>query len=180
MSSPVDGQGEYLIVARARRPHGVRGALRVAIDTDRPKHVFGPGKRLQVADANGTPNGRSLTIESVRLAPDGGILQFEGLTRREDAEALRGTTFVIPASEAQPAAKDEVHYRDLIGLHAVVGGDVIGTVEDILEMPAREMLVVRGERDREILVPFAPDIVRSVDLAAREIRLELPEGLLDL
>jgi 16S rRNA processing protein RimM len=175
-----DERAEYLIVARSRRPHGLRGELLVTMDTDRPKQVFRRGRALQVGDGEGDPTGRVLVLEAMRPTPDGAILRFEGLTAREEADALRGTVLMIPADEAEPAGQDEVHYRDLIGLAAVAAGVRLGAIEDILEIGTTEMLVVRGEGNEEILIPFVKEIVRGVDLDRQELRLELPEGFLEI
>ncbi len=42
------------------------------------------------------------------------------------------------------------------------------------------LLEVEAEDGREILVPFARSICREIDVAAKVIRVELPEGLLEL
>lgn len=175
-----DGRDEYLIVARVRRSHGVRGELLVAVETDRPRHVFRPGRVMLLADFDGNPVGRSVTVEGSRPTTGGMILRVQGVGSREESDRLRGHALLIPADEAQPADQDEVHHRDLIGLRAIAEGEVLGSVEDILELPAAEMLVVRGEAGREILVPFVREIVRGVDLERRELTLALPDGFLEI
>jgi 16S rRNA processing protein RimM len=179
-SAPDDDQRDHLIVARVRRPHGVRGEVLVAVDTDRPKHVFRAGRNLHLADARGRLTGRSLTLEAIRPTTGGAILRLSGIANREDSEALRGHALLIAAGDAQAAAPDEVRYRDLVGLSATVGEEHVGVVEDILQMPTGEMLVVRGSNGREILIPFVREIVVDVDLAARALRLNVPDGLLEL
>lgn len=180
MPEPGAAREEYLIVARVRRPHGVRGELLVAVDTDRPKQVFRAGRALHLADARGVPAGRTLTLQRMRPTTGGAILTLEGIASREDTDALRGHTLVIPAAEAQPAAADEVHYRDLVGLTAVVDGAPIGVVGDILEVLQGLVLVIRTAEGREVLVPYVKAWIDGVDLEARELRLRLPEGLLEL
>jgi 16S rRNA processing protein RimM len=174
------GQDEYLIVARVRRPHGVRGELLVAIDTDRPRHVFRPGRVLHLADARGDPTGRSITLEGARPTTGGMILRIRGVSDREGADELRGRVLLIAGADAQPADLDEVHYRDLVGLTAIADGEVLGEVRDIVEMPTVELLVVRRQEGKEVLVPFVREIVRGVDLERRELDLALPEGFLEI
>jgi 16S rRNA processing protein RimM len=177
---PGSDQGEYLIVARVRRPHGIRGEVLVAVDTDRPGHVFRPGRILRLADSRGQPTGATVALQSARPTTGGAILRLAGIGDRNGADGLRGHTLLIAAQEAQRAGQDEVHYRDLIGLTAVAETGRIGTVRDILDLPTGEILVLQGEGGREILVPYVRDIVVGVDLEARELRLRVPEGLLDL
>jgi 16S rRNA processing protein RimM len=172
--------GEYLIVARVRRPHGVRGELLIAVDTDRPKQVFRSGRPLVVADGRGEAPGETVTVGGLRATTGGGLLRLVEVDSREGAEALRGRTLLIPAEEAAPAARDEVHYRDLVGMEVRDVDGAVGTVDDILELASGEVLVVRRPGGKELLIPFARDLVREVDVEARVLRVELPEGYLEL
>jgi 16S rRNA processing protein RimM len=180
MAASGAGQDENLIVARVRRPHGIGGELLVAVDTDRPREVFQAGRRLRLGDGRGNPLARELTLRRMRPTTGGAILSLEGVETREAADALRGHMLLIAAADAQPAREDEVHYRDLVGLTAWSGGAEIGSVVDILETRAGLLLVVRAGGAREVLVPFAKELIDAIDLAAGELRLKLPEGLLDL
>lgn len=181
MAGPRGGERpEYLIVATVRRPHGVRGELLLAVQTDRPEKVFRPGRELSVGDARGEPDGRVVTLEGVRPTQGGAIVRVRGVVDREGSDTLRGTTFLIPAASAEPAGEDEVHYRDLVGLEVLAAGQVVGRVTSILQIGPNEMLVVRRAGGGETLVPFVREIVREVDLDRREVRLELPEGFLEI
>lgn len=171
---------EPLIVGRIRKPHGVRGAVIIAVDTDRPERVFSKGKRLALGDARGESVGRSLTLKSVRPTPDAMILGFEGIDDRNDADPLRGHTLLIDASEAEPAGDDEVHYRDLVGLSAVADGATIGRVEEILDLASGRFFVVRDGEGREILVPLVPEMIEAVDPGEGRVVFNLPDGLLEL
>lgn len=170
----------YLIVARVRRSHGVHGEILISVDTDRPKQVFRPGRAFLLGDGRGEPAGRTVVLASIRSMSGGALLKFTGIEDRNASDALHGSTLLIPATEAEPAASDEVHYRDLVGMDAVVDGEPLGKVADILEIGPAEMLVIRRKGGKEMLVPFVKEIVRDVDLEARQVRLELPDGFLEI
>ena len=182
MAGPAAGAGGvYLVVATIRRPHGVKGELALALETDRPGLVFRKGRRLELGDARGRPIGSSVTVERARTVPDGLLLktaEFEG--RTPELEALRGRSLLIEARDAAPAEPDEVHYRDLIGTEVIVGEQSVGVVREITETVAGELLVVRREGGGELLIPLVRDWIRSVDPAQRRMVMELPEGLLEL
>jgi 16S rRNA processing protein RimM len=183
MAGPTAGAagGGYLIVATIRRPHGVKGELALALETDRPTLVFRKGRRLELGDERGRPIGGSLTVERARTVPDGLLLkavEFGG--RSPELEALRGRSLLIAAQEAAPAAPDELHYRDLIGAQVVVGAHVVGTVREITETAAGELLVLRREGGGELLIPFVRDWIRDYDAIQRRLAIEPPEGLLEL
>lgn len=171
---------EYLIVARVRRPHGVRGEVLVTVETDRPKYVFRRDRTLWLGNDRGEPSGASVVVESARFATGGAILRIRDVTTRDAADELRGSVLLIEAADAQPAARGEIHFRDLVGLIAVADSGPIGTVEDILEAGGGELLVVRSADGRERLIPFVREIVRDIDLEQREMKLMLPDGFLEI
>ena len=65
---------------------------------------------------------------------------------------------------------------DIIGCRVVTEeGQDIGIVEDILERPAANVYVIRGER--EILVPSVPEFIKNVDLDTKTVTVHLIEGM---
>jgi len=169
------------VVATIRRPHGVRGELSLALETDRPRAVFRPGRVLQLGDARGRPLGRALTVSRARPIKDGMLLQAAELAAlTPEVEALRGHTLLIPVSEAAPPAENEVFYHELVGSEVWVRGERIGTVREVLEAGGGEMLAVHRPGAGELLVPFVKEMVRRFDAERRVVEIEPPEGLLDL
>ena len=80
----------------------------------------------------------------------------------------------MPASALpppQPDADDYLHV-DLIGCRVTAGERELGTVADVLVYPANDVLEVRSADGPEpVLVPFAVDVVETVDLAGRLITI---------
>jgi 16S rRNA processing protein RimM len=82
-----------------------------------------------------------------------------------------------------PEDEDEFHDHVLRGMSAVlVGGAPLGEVVDVLHLPHGDVLVVRRSDGpgTELLVPFVKAMVPVVDVAARRLEVDPPEGLLDL
>lgn len=178
--TPSDGV-EYLVVATVRRPHGIKGELFVALETDRPKAVFRAGRTLWLGDAEGRPVGGTLTVERARPQKDGMLLKLvEHGGRTPELDRLRGHSLLMPANEAAPSAAEEIHYRDLRGMEVFHAEARVGTVRGIMETPGGELLVVQRPRTSDALIPFVKEVVREIDRTGRRIVIEPPEGLLDL
>jgi 16S rRNA processing protein RimM len=112
--------------------------------------------------------------EIVRRAgtEDQPILRFEGFASRDDAETLRGAELTVPVSEVE-LEEGEYWASDLAGC-AVVDGDVaIGFVRRMSALPSCEVLEVDRPDGAELLVPMVRDAVRSIDLDARRIDIDL-------
>lgn len=173
---------EHLIVARVRKPHGIRGELSVQVETDRPGVVFRPGRVLLVADARGRPSGETLTVERTRPFKGGLLLkaaEHAGLT--PEVEALRGRTLVARRDELETeAGADEPFYHELVGMRVEAGGETVGTVRELFEAPAGLLLEVRREGRHPLLLPYVDEVVRRVDREAGVVEIDPPPGLLDL
>jgi len=107
------------------------------------------------------------------------VLKFGGIDSIEAAEMWAGADILVPESERVQAEDGEFFYSDLIGCK-VVADRLIGVVGGIEDYGSAPLLKVHAEGGREILIPFALSICREIDVAARVIRVVLPDGLLDL
>ena len=87
----------------------------------------------------------------------------------------------VPAEERAALEPGWTYISDLAGCRVFDGARLIGKVEDV-EFGAGEapLLVVRGEARQPYEIPYAEAYLERVDLAAKEIRMSLPEGMLEI
>ena len=166
-----------VVVGRIGPARGVRGDVFVEPWTDVPEERFAPGAVLRTDPPEAGP----LTVESSSTAGGKLVVRFADVVERAAVEALRGVRLVI-AADSRPTLDDpdEFYDTDLVGLSAeTVDGLELGTVGDVLHTAGATYLVVTAD-GRERLVPFAKAIVPTVDLAARRVVIDPPDGLLDL
>lgn len=103
-------------------------------------------------------------------------VRLEGISDRTAAEAKVGSEVLAEREELGDAGEGAHYWADLEGLPVVtVGGEAVGTVTGLYETGAVDVLVVTGPRG-ETLIPLAP--YTTVDLAAKRIVVDPPEGLL--
>ena len=100
------------------------------------------------------------------------ILRLEGSASREDAEALRGLALTIPRDDSM-LDPDEFWASDLEGCAVVDGATEVGVVRKLRVLPSVEVLEVDRADGSELLVPMVRDCVRSVDVQARRIDIDL-------
>jgi 16S rRNA processing protein RimM len=168
---------DTVVVGRIGRPHGVRGEMTVEVRTDDPDLRFAPGAVLRTDPADRGP----LTVAGVRWHREILLLAVEGVDSREAAEELRDTELLVDVA-ALPALDDPDDFYDhqLGGLTArLADGGLLGRVVAVEHLGADRLVVERPEGG-EVLVPFVAAIVPSVDLAAGEVVVDPPEGLLEL
>jgi 16S rRNA processing protein RimM len=170
----VSGPDQLIAVGRIGPARGVRGDVFVEPWTDAPDERFAPGTVLRTDPATVGP----LTVDAASTASGKLVIRFAGIADREAAEALRGARLLI-AADSRPALDDpdEFYDSDLVGLAAVaVDGTELGWVVDVRHAAGASYLVLTEER----LVPFVSAIVPTVDLAAKRIVIDPPDGLFDL
>jgi 16S rRNA processing protein RimM len=158
-----------VVLGRIVAPYGVRGWVKVHPLGDDPEAWCGMHQWWLNADADAGADGdswRPHTLEAFRRHGASWIAKLGGIEDRNAAEAVDGW-FVAAPREAMPATgRDEYYWTDLIGLSVRnEQGELLGTVESLLETGAHQVLVVtNGELKR--LLPFVGHVVKSVDVAA--------------
>lgn len=107
------------------------------------------------------------------------LLQLEGVTSRNDAEALAGSIAWIDEAQLEPLPDHQYYHHQLVGLAVVdESGEPLGEVRRLLTAGGSDILeIIDGKRER--LVPMIDEFVRSIDLAERRIVVRPMPGLFD-
>jgi 16S rRNA processing protein RimM len=181
----------WVWLARIKRTQGRKGEVFAEILTDFPEK-FAERRRLWLLGGDASAhkasvgvNPREVELVHHWLHKGGVVLHFAGVDSISAAEELSGMIVAIPLEERAKLAEDELYIGDLIGcvLVDVVGAEAVtvGEIEDVDRSAGPvAILVVRGKSDDEILIPFARDYVRRVDVKAKRVEMALPEGLVDI
>jgi 16S rRNA processing protein RimM len=175
--------GDFVSVARVAKTQGRFGEVAVEVHSDAPER-FAPGVRLFALANDGTR--RQLQIEE--LWPHKGmlVLKFAGVDSISDAEALVRCELQVPAAERAQLEAGWTYVSDLVGCTVFDGGCEVGKITGV-EFGAGEapLLVVKtgaggSAKEREYEIPFAEAYLQSVDPAKKQVRMALPEGMLDV
>lgn len=175
VSHPAGDSQDWVAVGEVVAPFGMRGELKVRPLTDFPERFARTATIYSGAEH--TPH----AVEAARIHGDQVILRLAGVTTIADAEALRGTTLWIPASELLPLPPDTYYLHDLVGLRVRhVDGRALGVVGDVLTGAGNDLLVVRDTPSgAETLLPAVKEFIKRVDVAGGELLVEPIPGLFD-
>lgn len=163
------------MVAQLTRTRGNKGELCATSLTDDPERF----KRLEQVFLNGQAYG----LESVWYHKEQPIFKLAGVDSISDAERLVGLDVCIPAADRLKLPEGEFFYSDLVGCEVFdeASGQRAGVVVGWQETGGPTLLEVdRGDGSEALLIPYAAALLKKIDVGAREIRAELPPGLLDL
>src|SRR6185436_14473621 len=100
-----------VLVGRVLRPHGLRGQVVIAPETDFGAERFAPGAKIwREAGKTMSP----LVVVDSHPQADRWIVAFENVTTVEEAETLRGIELRIPEDARMPLGPDEYYLYDLV------------------------------------------------------------------
>ncbi len=164
----------FVAVGRITRAHGVKGEVAV-LPLSQVAARFAPGSRVLAGEAQD----RVLVVAEARPHRSRLLVTFEGVSDRDQAEALQGTYLFTPASDAPPLPPGEYWTHELVGCEVVMQeGRTLGTLGEVIHTPANDVWVVQGP-EGETLVPALRDVVADVDLDVRRITIRQVPGLIE-
>ena len=177
--------GTQVVVGRIGKAHGIKGEVSVELRTDEPERRFATGAVLRTqAPQGGQPHGPdrpgALTVRTTRWHQSRLLVTFEEVRDRNAAEAVRGLLLAVEVDPAEsPEDPEEYYDHQLVGLRVVTtAGEEVGELAEVLHGSAQDLLSIRAEDGREVLVPFVTELVPEVDLAGGRILVEDLPGLL--
>jgi 16S rRNA processing protein RimM len=163
-------------VGRLFRVRGNRGELTGEIYSSQPgraeklKHVL-----LELENGKTRPS----KVEEIWWHDGRPVFKFEGIDSISDAEPWAGADVMVEDSERELPEEGAFSHADLIGCVLWNRTERAGVVRAVEDFGGGPLLDVKLDDGREVLVPFSQAICKEIDVVSKNIRAEVPEGLLD-
>jgi 16S rRNA processing protein RimM len=160
------------------RAHGLRGEVKVRFDVHDIQE-YADTEKLWLARKDQPL--KPYKVEQFRiLDKEMAIVAFEGISDRNQADALIGQTVYFPEAELPALAEDHFFYFEAIGYQVVDAAlGPLGTVEAFVDSPGQDLMVM-AYQGSEVLVPVTDAFVLRADHQARTLHTALPAGLLEM
>jgi 16S rRNA processing protein RimM len=176
-----DARGEWITLAVVIKTQGRRGEVAVELHTGIPDR-FRQNMQLWALAKDGQR--REVKVEDLWPHKSFLVLKFHGIETINDAEPLIGAELQLPSSERAELEPGWTYLSDLIGCTVFDGQREIGPIADV-QFGAGEapLLVVQNKDPRAKLpyeIPFAEAYLERLDLKQKQVRMKLPEGLLEV
>lgn len=152
---------------------GVNGEVRLKSFTATPEDI------ADYAPLSSEDGAHSFNVTLTGQTSGALTAQLSGIATKEQADNLRGTRLYVPRDRLPGLPDDEFYHADLIGLDVFdTGGTALGRVRAVLNHGATDLLEIHSPGHSEtVLLPFTREAVPTVDLTARRIVADPPEGL---
>jgi len=158
-------------VGRVVAPHGIRGEVRVSVETDDPSR-FALLERVYLGEERAC-----FGVEGARLHKGRVLLKLRGIESRNAAEAWRNAWVFIQIRDALPLEEGQYYHHQVIGMDVTTDDDVpIGQITEIITTGANDVYVVHGPKG-ELLLPAIQDVILQVLPEERRMVVRVPEGL---
>ena len=169
---------EVYKIGKMGKPHGVKGEASFMFDDDVFDRVDADYLILMV-DGILVP----FFFEEYRFKSGGtALVKFCDVDTKEQAQELTGCDVYFPKSLSD-RDENELTYDELRSfnvLDADNGDKLIGEISYVDDATENVLFNVMTPDGREILIPVSDDFITGIDTDKHEIRVSLPEGLLDL
>jgi len=175
-----DSSGEFITLARVVKTQGRRGEVAAETHSDIPER-FAAGMKLFALEKDKQDARRELEVEEIWPHKDLLVFKFAGVDSISDAEILIGSELQVPIAQRAKLDQGWTYVSDLIGSTVLDHGREVGRIADV-EFGTGEapLLIVADSAGKKYDVPFADAYLEGVDTAQHQVRMNLPEGLLEV
>jgi 16S rRNA processing protein RimM len=172
--------GEFITLARVVKTQGRRGEVAAEVHSNFPGR-FTEGMRLFALPPAAEDTRRELQVEELWPHKELLVLKFLGVDSISEAEPLVRCELQVPRAERVELESGWNYVSDLVGCSVLDHGIAVGRIEDV-QFGAGEapLLIVADSAGKKFDVPFAGAYLETVDAAGRQVRMNLPEGMLDI
>jgi 16S rRNA processing protein RimM len=159
------------------KTQGRHGEVAVEVHSDVPDR-FQPGMKLFALSRDEIR--RELQIEELWPHKSYLVLKFAGIDSISDAEELIGCELQVPRRQRAQLESGWTFVSDLVGCAVFDGGHEIGRIEDVRFGAGEAPLLIVKAGSKEYEIPYAEAYLESVSLEQKQIKMRLPEGMLEL
>jgi len=118
-------------------------------------------------------------IESTKIKSEDEVyLKLADVSVREAAIKLTQKEVWLPEADFKKFSAQSSPIN-LLGYEVVDNGKALGKILEVIEQPHQLLCRIEVE-EKEVLIPLNEDTIRKVDKKARQVIVELPEGLLEI
>ena len=160
------------------KTQGRRGEVASEILSDIPDR-FAVGMKMLALPRNSSSR-RELEVEGLWLHKGLLVLKFAGVDSISEAEEFVGSELQVPRSQRSQLEAGWNYVSDLVGCALLDHGSEIGRIEDVQFGAGEAPLLIVRDSKKLFEVPFAEAYLETVDVERKQVRMNLPEGLLEV
>lgn len=165
--------GKMLKVGKITNTHGIRGDLKVFPLTDYMERF----EELDWVYIEGYSE--KFYIKNTKYMSTVVLLSFKEHEDINLVERFKGKYLLIDESQRRDLPEDTYYIADIIGLHVyTLNNEYIGKVKDIIQTGPNEVYIIKGENNKEIMIPAVKEFIPQICLKERKVIIDPIEGMI--
>lgn len=150
---------EYFLIGKIESVSGNDGFVRITSYSDFPKRFH----ELSEVYLDFWGDKKKFIIEKTGQHNQSLLIKFKNFSSKRESQSLEGREIFIQKKDVVQLTENNFFIHDLIGSKVLLNDAKIGEITDVLKTPANDVIVLRGDDDKEILLPFVLDFIESFD-----------------
>ena len=165
----------FVIVGKFRRPHGIKGEIRMSVLTDFPD-LIKPGQIVYAGERY-----HPYTIKDIRWHGGDMLVSLEELPDRTAVEIFRNIMVYMKGEDTPELPEGEYYIHQLVGLDVITDQDQnLGKIKEILVTGANDVYLVDTGSGKDILLPVTDEVVLDINQDKGFVLVHIIPGLLDI
>ncbi len=161
---------DLFLIAEIKAVHGSNGFVFIDSFSDFDNRFF----ELKSVIIEIFGSRKEFFIEGVQEVKNRITIKLKGFDSGEEVLQLIGKKVYVDNDHSVKLSKDTFFIHDLIGSKVFSESTSLGSIIDVLVLPANDVFVVQDEKGKRILIPAVKDFIKDFDVALK--RLELVPG----
>ncbi len=157
---------DFLYLGKIVNTHGIKGEIRILSDFKYKEQVFKKGNSIYIGKDK-----IKEVLNSYRVHKNYDMVTLEGINDINDVLKYKGMNVYIDRNEYK---FEGIIYEDLIGMKVLSDSKEIGVIEEVLNSSAHPIIKL----DNGVMIPFIDEFILNVDLAKKEVKVKLIDGLM--
>lgn len=164
------------LLGKITRRHGLKGNVILKLDTDQPEHY----NKLEsiFIEINGllVP----FFIEKSQWSKQDSLNVFFKNASEQLVDQTLGRNVFLPLSTLPKLSGSKFYYHEVIGFEIrEEDGKTCGNIASINDQTAQHYFIL-NLADKEVIIPVIKDWILEVNREEKYIKMQLPEGLMDV
>lgn len=158
--------------------HGLKGEVQVVLDVDDPSSY--QNLESMFLDLTGQGTLVPFFIEQSRDQGNKMVVKFEEIPDQQRAKDLVGKAIYLPLHMLPPLTGSSFYFHEIVGCQVEdLQRGVLGIISGIYDQ-GPQILLGMSYVGEEVLIPFNEDIIQSFDRGSSLLKVNLPQGLLEV
>ncbi|MCK5793586.1 MAG: 16S rRNA processing protein RimM [Anaerolineales bacterium] len=164
----------FVLIGKFRRPHGIRGEVRMTVLTDFPE-LISPGQVIYAGERYS-----AYTVREIRWHGGDILVSLKELPDRTAVEIFRNVMVYMKSEDMPELPEGDYFIHQLVGMEVITDqGEKLGTLKEILITGANDVYLVESPEGKELLIPAIEDVVLNINQDSGQILVHIISGLLD-